>query len=183
METFKELGQEHRHIVRMLSIIEHTAKHLETGRPVPVEIINEELDFLKGFADDCHHGKEEGILFPTVESRLDADQKESMNSLIQDHIEGRKLIAEARLDLEKNAEGDEGAANELADNLNKYTSLLRAHIKKENDFFSDTEPLITGEEAKKLDYHCREAEKEMQANEHFLEMLDRLEASQLQIGG
>jgi hemerythrin-like domain-containing protein len=25
------------------------------------------IDFLKEFADKCHHGKEEGILFPALE--------------------------------------------------------------------------------------------------------------------
>lgn len=179
MNAFDELNHEHKHIIRMLKIVDHTAEHISSNRPVPVEIVTDELSFIKGFADECHHGKEEGVLFVMVEPHLNADQKETMNRLLKDHVEGRNYVKNARESLNKAAEGDIEAAQEIAGNLKNYTALLRDHIKRESVFFNDIKPLFSEEEKLELDDKCEKIEEKLGEHEHFLEMLDRLEASEI----
>ncbi len=59
----EELMQEHRVIERVLDAIELAAGHLQRGQAVRPEFFLEAATFIAGFADGCHHRKEEGVLF------------------------------------------------------------------------------------------------------------------------
>ena len=179
MSAFDELAHEHKHIMRMLKVIDHTIEHIKSNRPVPIEIVQDELDFIKGFADQCHHGKEEGVLFKMIELRLSADQKETMNSLIKDHIDGRNFVKNAREDLAQAGGGNTKAANALADDLKSYANLLRSHLRTESVFFREIKTLLDEKQMKVLNQECERIEKELGEHGHFLEMLDRLEASEI----
>lgn len=179
MSAFDQLNQEHKQIMRMLNIIDHTAEHIETGRPVPVEIVNDELTFIKDFAEDCHHAKEENVIFPAVESKMNKEQRDNLANLFYSHVIGRNYIKKARKNLNKAADGDENAAIEVAEDFKAYTSQLRDHIKKENVFLSEIKPLLNKKESSQLDDGCAEIEKKIGGHEHYLEMLDRLEGSEI----
>jgi hemerythrin-like domain-containing protein len=57
------LMQEHRTIERMITLIKNEmARISETGKVNP-NLIDVTIDFIRTYADHCHHGKEEGILF------------------------------------------------------------------------------------------------------------------------
>src|SRR5665647_2426724 len=63
MRATEALMQEHRVIERVLDALEIAASHLERERPVRPGFFLEAADFIAGFADGCHHRKEEGVLF------------------------------------------------------------------------------------------------------------------------
>ncbi len=46
--------------------MEAICNNLEKGKELNVAHFKKILDFIKGFADKCHHGKEEDILFPDL---------------------------------------------------------------------------------------------------------------------
>lgn len=118
------LRQEHRAIMAALTILERMAAQAKQGAVAPSDIADF-LDFLRDFADTCHHGKEEGLLFPAM---LDAGVPEPgpVTVMLMEHARGRELIAAMRaasaptLDPEVfgKAAGD-------------YIELLRQHIEKE----------------------------------------------------
>jgi hemerythrin-like domain-containing protein len=63
------LRKEHDAILKMLSAMEEAARRIESGKPVAPETLESLLEFFRLFADRCHHGKEEDLLFPLLESR------------------------------------------------------------------------------------------------------------------
>lgn len=68
MEATRILMEEHRVIEGVISNMEAGAKRLETGQAVRAEFFIQAAEFIKGFADGCHHRKEEGVLFPAMEA-------------------------------------------------------------------------------------------------------------------
>jgi hemerythrin-like domain-containing protein len=68
MKATNVLSEEHRVIERVLNTLEAGAGKLESGQAVRPEFFLSATDFIKGFADGCHHMKEEGVLFKRMES-------------------------------------------------------------------------------------------------------------------
>lgn len=56
------LTNEHRAVERVLRVLNWAADRLEAGERVPPAAFDDSLDFLRNFADRCHHNKEEQLL-------------------------------------------------------------------------------------------------------------------------
>jgi hemerythrin-like domain-containing protein len=67
MKTTDQLRDEHEGVKLMLAILGRAAARLETGQDVSPEDLAQMLEFITVFADKCHHGKEEELLFPAME--------------------------------------------------------------------------------------------------------------------
>jgi len=61
------LKNEHKAILLTLEVVESVSKKLDAGENVPAEHLTKVVDFIRGFADKCHHAKEEDLLFPAME--------------------------------------------------------------------------------------------------------------------
>ena len=92
-----------------------------TGDPLSL------IAFLKEFADKCHHGKEEGILFPALEKAKMANEDGLITLMLQEHVLGRKHIQKMEAALKGS-----GNLKEFAKEATAYSSLLIRHIEKEN---------------------------------------------------
>src|SRR3989304_3624014 len=88
----EDLREEHVTIEGALSVLEALAVAVETGRQVPKERVESLLDFLKTFADKCHHGKEEQILFPALLATKAGDAKATVDELLKEHEVGRTAV-------------------------------------------------------------------------------------------
>ncbi len=62
-----DLINEHKAIQIALNILEEIKERIEKKGEADYKDIISLLDFMKEFADKCHHGKEEGFLFPALE--------------------------------------------------------------------------------------------------------------------
>ena len=102
--------------------------HLEAGETVPADELLGILDFLKTFADKCHHGKEEDILFPALESAGMPRDSGPIGVMLHEHTLGRGHIRE----METALAGNENHRAFVAPALN-YIELLTQHIAKENN--------------------------------------------------
>jgi hemerythrin-like domain-containing protein len=60
---------EHRLIEQALGSLETYAVEIRAGAPVLRDVIADYAAFLRGFADELHHGKEEDILFQRLIDR------------------------------------------------------------------------------------------------------------------
>jgi hemerythrin-like domain-containing protein len=145
------LRKEHEAILRMLEAAERAADRLGKGDAVPPRILNGILEFLQLFADRCHHGKEEDLLFPLLETKGLPSQGGPIGVMLHEHTLGRALIremAEAGKALES---GDTSAAPLWARAASQYSDLLRAHIQKENNIlFVMAERLLSDAEQEQL---------------------------------
>jgi hemerythrin-like domain-containing protein len=124
----EDLMNEHEGILHGLTILEKMIALVESGKTGMQNDIASMIDFLKLFADKCHHGKEEGILFPAMEKNGIPKERGPIGQMLSEHEEGRKFIrglsgsiADGKLNTEAFIANGKG-----------YIELLRSHIQKEN---------------------------------------------------
>ena len=121
-EAIDELRQEHGDIFAAIRVLEQIDRRIERGDAVPSADMKELVLFFKEFADLCHHGKEEGILFSRLEA---AGAAEGAAELEAEHKQGRQFIN----GLEAAAAASDAAAFATAGR--QYAALMRKHIEKE----------------------------------------------------
>ncbi len=124
----EDLRNEHEGILFGLNILEEMAIRLRDSQPVEVEDLESMVHFLQLFADKCHHGKEEGLYFPSLEKAGIPREGGPIGQMLLEHVEGRALI-----ELMTSALSDTYAPGGFADAAENYINLLRAHINKENN--------------------------------------------------
>ncbi len=125
----EDLRDEHGGIFVMLNVMEKVAKRLKNRQEVKKEHLEKIVEFLSNFADKCHHGKEEGILFPEVVKNV--SNLALVNELLGEHKTGRDYIRGIAESLKYYDTGNPGAYH-IATNMEGYISLLTEHIKKES---------------------------------------------------
>ncbi|MDP3998532.1 MAG: hemerythrin domain-containing protein [bacterium] len=126
-EATKILSEEHEGIKRVLALIEKAREKVEKKQNLPINFIPEILDFIKTFADTCHHGKEEGVLFPLLEKRGIPKDGGPIGMMLMEHDMGRDHVKAAAESYQQ------GGIVESLDHLSNYGQLLQAHIDKEDN--------------------------------------------------
>jgi len=119
------LSGEHRVILQVLDVLDKLAAIATRDRRIPTEHANQALEVLTKFADRCHHGKEENILFPALEAIQPGFGP--VQVMLAEHVEGRAFISAMQ---EAVVAGD---AARYAQAATGYVELLRQHIAKEDD--------------------------------------------------
>jgi len=126
------LMHEHSLILKVLSAIEDRISALEAGAAADRAFFERAVEFLRNFADRCHHGKEEDILFTMMVDELDYPRGGgTVAVLTTEHERGREFIrgiAEAAAALDT----DSTAAKTIVENGRGYIQLLRTHIDRED---------------------------------------------------
>ena len=126
------LMHEHILILQALSAMEERITALEKGTAIDGAFFEKAVEFLRTFADRCHHGKEEDILFTMMVEDLDYPRNGGpVAVLTTEHERGRSFIrgiAEAAAVLDK----DPAATRKIIENGRGYIQLLRTHIERED---------------------------------------------------
>jgi hemerythrin-like domain-containing protein len=170
------LSDEHRVIERVLAVLEKL-----TRRPVAqsLDTWQKALEFICGFADGCHHLKEEKALFPALEDHGVPIEGGPLGMMLMEHEEGRvyvKSMLAALTDTQT-----ESAQRTLIDNASAYIRLLKSHIEKEDEvLFRMADDVLPPEEQKQLLRAFEEHEaQEVGAGVHekYLKIVEELERS------
>jgi len=142
MKSVEVLMHEHRVIERGLAVLENIADRIEKGESVPTDKVTALLDFFQVFADQCHHGKEEGMLFPELEAKGIPKEGGPIGVMLIEHEEGRELrrrMSEAVSNLT-----DETNRQQFVTAAREYINLLRQHIwKEDNVLFQMAQQVLT----------------------------------------
>ena len=145
------LRKEHDAILKMLDATEEAARRIDAGQTVAPDTLEGLLEFFRLFADRCHHGKEEDLLFPLLESRGLPRSGGPTGVMLREHDQGRALIRQMMEAGEASKSGDLAAPARWAKAARAYAELLRAHIAKENDIlFVMAENMLSPEEQSNL---------------------------------
>lgn len=136
MQARAPLMIEHRLIERMLELIKREATSIRETKEVHPVFIDNAVDFIRVYADQTHHGKEEGILFRDLAKKdMSPDEKMVMNELVEEHALGRKTVSEL-IDAEKrHFAGDRSALATIVEKLEFLVSFYPRHIAKEDQVF------------------------------------------------
>ena len=132
MQATDILSSEHRVIERVISALEAAAAKLAAGQSMRPEFFVEATDFIKGFADGCHHRKEEGVLFASMTRFGLPQQGGPVGVMLAEHEQGRQFTRGLRAAALQLAAGDAAAAAAVIQNARGYANLLRQHIVKED---------------------------------------------------
>jgi hemerythrin-like domain-containing protein len=170
------LREEHRVIERVLAVLQKL-----TTRPVEnsLDSWRKALNFFSHFADQCHHFKEEQVLFPAMEERGIPREGGPIGMMLMEHEEGRAYVR-AMLSAIPLVEAKNEAAKEiLVDKAKAYLRLLKDHIQKEDEIlFKIADDVISPDEQKQLLRSFEEHEaKEMGTGVHekYLKLVEELE--------
>jgi len=145
------LKEEHRVIERILKILDAACERLEKGEHVSPDIFKKAIDFIRVFADQCHHGKEEETLFPLIEQRGVPRVGGPIGVMLMEHDRGRSFVRALDEAVKKYEQGEENAETAIIKNARGYTGLLAEHIPKEDDIlYPLAEKVLTQEDRKKL---------------------------------
>jgi len=136
MQARGPLMIEHRLIERMIALIEHTLKGIEATGTVDPVFIDTAVDFIRTYADQTHHGKEEDILFRDLDKKdLSDKDRRIMNELIEEHVFGRKTVKELVEANTRYRGGDTSVAHAIAASLRTLADFYPRHIEKEDKVF------------------------------------------------
>lgn len=145
------LRNEHEAVLKMLDAAEQVAGKIEAGGKVRPEVLADLLEFFRVFTDQCHHTKEEELLFPALVRKGIPQEGGPVGVMLHEHEEGRALIREMAETGEGYGSGREEAGRRWAKAAHAYAQLLREHIFKENNvLFVMAERVLTPEEQKQL---------------------------------
>jgi len=127
---------EHRLIERMIALLKREHERLSKENRADTRFIDQAIDFIRTYADRCHHGKEEDILFKRLtEKNLSPEHLDIMEGLVKDHAHARSLTSKLADANKRYAEGDEKALDEIKKKLEELVAMYPPHIEKEDEHF------------------------------------------------
>lgn len=126
------LMAEHELILEALDALEKRVAAIRAGTPPDRAYVEKAVTFLREFADKCHHGKEENLLFKRMTERGFPAQSGPIAVMLSEHEAGRAYIR-GIADGAAKLGADPAAAGRIAENARGYIDLLREHIGKENN--------------------------------------------------
>ncbi len=143
----QNLENDHVHILRltdiMLAMVDQKCKETDHFELV--------VNLIRKFADGLHHAKEEELLFPMLGEKGFSQEHGPVAVMLMEHVQGRnfvKGISDGIVDLKK---GNNGAIQQVFENLIGYAILLQNHISKENNIlFPMADQIFSADEQQTL---------------------------------
>lgn len=132
MKATEILMQEHRVIERVLDALDVAVGRVEHGGDIHPSFFLDATDFIRGFADGCHHQKEEGVLFKTMAAAGIPEGTGPLAVMLAEHEQARAYTRGLREAAQRLQAGDQRALAEVIRNTRGYVRLLREHILKED---------------------------------------------------
>ena len=144
-KAIQDLRNEHDAILHVFTILDKMLTASDSNKERDLKFAKELVNFLSIFADQCHHGKEEGVLFKEMETLGVPNQGGPIGVMLHEHVLGRELITSMREALQNN---DLEKFKVIAVD---YRDLLQQHIQKENTvLFMLADRLISDEKQMEL---------------------------------
>jgi len=126
------LVDEHRLILRMISLLEHNAARTIAGSYDRWQFYLDGVNFIRNYADRFHHAKEEDVLFEALVKNGMPQDNSPVGAMLMEHDQGRAYVRAMESAVLETVEGLAGRENIIAENAMAYAELLREHISKED---------------------------------------------------
>lgn len=134
MNSIELMVEEHKNIKRMLQVVRNACFRILKGETISYEDFDEMIDFIRNYADNHHHGKEEKFLFKEMVERLGTVGSNLItHGMLVEHDYGRLYISELKSALERVKNGDEESKLDIISNAVGYSNHLNRHIIKEDN--------------------------------------------------
>lgn len=127
------LRAEHQIILRVVRVLARLMDRFEQAGEFAEASLAKCVEFIRLFADACHHGKEEDLLFPVLESRGIPREGGPIGVMLYEHQVARGLTKDMAGALTDARTGDAAARTRFCQAARKYADLLTNHIFKEDN--------------------------------------------------
>lgn len=176
MQPIGPLMHEHRDIERVLVLLQQENGYIASGKDPDTKRIDELCLIMREFADRCHHGKEEDILFRELDKKeLSEEHRRIMDELVNEHVTAREMLQGLLAAKEEFQKGNHRAVVAIQAQLEKITGLYPEHIAKEDkDFFHPIMQYFSEEEQQAI-LQEYEAFEERMDHEDWLARIKALE--------
>lgn len=145
------LKREHQVILRVLRVLSRIVEECERDRIFPIDDLRQCVRFFRLFADACHHGKEEDLLFPAMEKAGIARDNGPIGVMLYEHRMGRALVKRMSEELDHYDSGEGKSVARFDRAAKEYIHLLSHHIfKEDNVLFAMGDRAISREDQQSL---------------------------------
>jgi len=127
------LVDEHRLILRMITLLEQNAPRTAAGEYTNWQFFLDGVDFIRNYADRFHHAKEEDVLFAALVKNGMPRENSPVAAMLMEHDQGRAYVQGMETAVRETLAGLTGRGHTIAENALAYAALLRDHISKEDD--------------------------------------------------
>lgn len=144
--------KEHRLIEELVKLVQLELTREKAQETLNFPFLDAAIDFFRTYADHCHHGKEENILFRDLaKKQLSAEHSRVMQELITEHIYARKTVGELAAAKSDFAQGNIAAVEKISGVLEKLIDFYPNHIAKEDkEFFYPAMAYFSPQEQDKM---------------------------------
>ena len=132
MDAIETLMSEHRVIESVLDALVAFADEVRRKGTTEKEELARFVSFARGFADACHHGKEEGVLFEAMVEQGFPRNGGPIAVMLHEHDEGRSLVGILKARAEQAEPWTDADRQEVANVAIGFSEMLRGHIQKED---------------------------------------------------
>lgn len=170
-----ELRHDHRVIQQVAAGMSAVAELLDSGNQVDPSVLSDLVQFLRVFADQYHHEKEEQFLFPLLATKGNVSTRRELESLEREHRSAKQLVGQLAKAAAVYVHNPAAVRYRVIDLLQQLVELYPAHIWKE-DFllFPLAQQNLSQNEQQHLKEKFEDVEREMGEDVHAgFEMLAR----------
>jgi len=144
------LREEHQWILKVAGVLDEILSR-EADEGLDFDAIEACVSFIRLFADACHHGQEEDLLFPELTAMGMPKETGPLAVMLQEHEMGRSYARHMVKSLPGARKGDMEARQILVNSARGYVKLIRGHINKEdNVLFNMADQIVTGRACESL---------------------------------
>ncbi|QQK08267.1 hemerythrin domain-containing protein [Miniphocaeibacter halophilus] len=154
MFTVDYLKKEHEELSVFVTRLEDECISILNGEEVNDEFFRAAIEFIRKYADETHHKKEEDILFKYMMDNLGAPAEKLIRTgMLTEHQMARYYVLELEKYLNNyKLEKNDRDKIQIIGNTMTYVNLLRSHIDKENNaVYPFGENNLSGEIKMKID--------------------------------
>lgn len=180
MDAINLMMEEHENIKRVLASIRKLCIGVLNGKAVDVELFYKIIDFVKNYADQHHHSKEETILFKKMSEELgERIANGPIYGMLAEHDLGRLYMMNLENALKEIEKGNLDARVDVIANAIGYADLLSRHIFKENTaIYTFARKQLSKESMEEVESRCEEVEKngeEKNIQKKYIDFINHLE--------
>ena len=132
MDSIQIMVNEHEQILGVLEALDRFVADLQ-GTPEDHLELMRFVTFIREYADERHHGKEEHVLFTAMARNGFPPEQGPVGMMLFEHQEMRGFVSELRALARQDAAWSDADRERVRDSAERYISMLREHIMKENE--------------------------------------------------
>ncbi len=155
---------------------------MKSMNEVNSKFIDVAVDFIRVYADRCHHGKEEGVLFRELGRKpMSPEHAVMMRELIEGHAYARRTTGNLANAKDRYAKGDDEARNDIWKLLNDLVEFYPKHIEKEDkNFFYPSMNYFGQSEQETMLNEFWDFDRKI-VHEHYAKVMDALEKNNTEV--